>query len=118
MVRQELSAVTKAYDFVLWLLPHVAGFARTHRFTLGDRIEEGALDLLELLVEASYTSEKRGLLRQANLRLSRLRYLVRLAKDLHLLTIRQYAFAAGSMESIGGEIGGWLKQQAAREARA
>ena len=48
-----LRAVTKTYDFTLWLLPHLAKFSRDHRFTLGNRLEEGALEVLELLVEAS-----------------------------------------------------------------
>jgi hypothetical protein len=65
----EVSAVTRMYDLTLWLLPHTAKFTRAHRFTLGDRIEEGALETLELLVEASYTRDKRELLRRANRRL-------------------------------------------------
>jgi len=109
----ELSVVTKTYDFTLWLLPHVARFPREHRFTLGDRMEEGSLAILELLVEAAYTRDKRDLLKRANLRLERLRYLVRLAKDLHLISIKQYEFAIRSMQSIGAEIGGWAKHQGA-----
>ena len=31
-------AVSKAYDFVLWLLPKVEKFPRTFRFTVGDRV--------------------------------------------------------------------------------
>ena len=108
----EVSAVTKTYDFVLWLLPHIAGFSRQHRFTLGDRMEEGALEILELLVEASYTRDKRDLLRRANMRLERLRYLIRLAKDLKLLSISQYEFAARALLAVGAEVGGWAKQQA------
>ena len=37
----EISVVTKTYDFTLWLLPHLAKFSRDHRFTLGNRLEEG-----------------------------------------------------------------------------
>jgi hypothetical protein len=108
---EELRAVTKAYDFTLWLLPHLAKFSRDHRFTLGDRLEEGALEVLELLVEASYSGEKRPLLQRANVRLNRVRFLVRLAKDLRQLSLKQYEFAARAIDGIGMEIGGWLKQQ-------
>ena len=75
----EMRAVTKAYDFTLWLLPHLAKFSRDHRFTLGNRLEDGALEILDLLVQASYAAEKQALLRQANSRLNRVRYLLRLA---------------------------------------
>ena len=111
-MRQEVSAVRKTYDFILWLMPHLAHFSRLHRFTLGDRMEERALEVLELLVEASYTRQKLDLLHRANLRLEQLRYLIRLAKDMHEITIKQYALAAQALEVIGSEIGGWMKQQA------
>ena len=77
----ELRAVTKTYDFSLWLLPHLGTFSRDYRFSLGNRLEEGILEVLELLVQASYAAEKRALLPGANTRLNRVRYLIRLAKD-------------------------------------
>ena len=111
-MRNDPSVVVKTYDFVLWLLPHLAGFSRQHRFTLGDRMENQALEILDLLVQASYSREKRDLLRQANLGLERLRFLIRLAKDLRLLSGSQYEFAGRAMYGIGSEIGGWTKQAA------
>jgi len=110
----EISVIAKTYDLTLWLLPHTAGFSRQHRFTLGSRIEEGILETLETLVEASYTRDKRDLLDRANRCIERLRYLLRLAKDLKLLTIKQYEFAVRALHAIGGEIGGWRKQQTQR----
>ena len=111
----ELSAITKTYDLVLWLLPHIAKFPREHRFTLGNRLEEGVLEILETLVEASYAKEKVLLLQKANLRLERVRYLLRLSKDLRLITVKQYEFASESLLSIGKEVGGWLKRQTAKQ---
>lgn len=115
---EELRAVTKAYDFTLWLLPHLAKFSRDYRFTLGNKLEEGALEILELLVEASYAGEKRTLLQRANIRLNRVRFLVRLAKDLQQISLKQYEFAARAIDGIGVEIGGWLKQQGERKKEA
>jgi hypothetical protein len=106
---EEISAVAHAYDLTLWMLPHIASFSRQHRFTLGNRLEETALEVLETLVEASYASEKTALLTKANLCLERLRYLVRLCKDLHLFSLKQYEFAAESIHNLGSEIGGWVK---------
>ena len=37
------TAVTKAYDALLWLMGHVGKFPRSHRFVLGDRIESRML---------------------------------------------------------------------------
>ncbi len=84
----EISVIVKTYDFTLWLLPHLTKFSRDHRFTLGNRLEEDALEVLELLVEASYASEKRPLLQRANTRLNRIRYLVRLTKNLRQISLK------------------------------
>jgi hypothetical protein len=111
----EPSVIAKTYDFTLWLLPHLAKFSRDHRFTLGNRLEEGALEVLDLLVAASYAGDKLALLQQANARLNRVRYQIRLAKDLRQLSVKQYEFAARAIDDIGSEIGGWLKQQSRRK---
>ena len=87
---EEVSAVAKMYDFTLWLLPHIAKFSRDHRFTLGDRMEVGALEILgEMPQRCSILAISAHRLRRANNRRESLRYLVRLAKDLQLLNIKQ-----------------------------
>jgi hypothetical protein len=65
--------------FLLWLIPTLEKFPRAQRFLLGDRIEVTALDVLERLIEATFSRERRGLLQQANLGLEKLRHLLRLA---------------------------------------
>jgi hypothetical protein len=111
VAENELSVVTKTYDLALWVLPHVSRFPRNHRFTLGDRLESGVLDVLELLVDATCMRQKANTLRAAQLKLHRVRYLVRLAKDLGIFSVRQYEFAATSIAAIATELGGWLRQQ-------
>ena len=108
---EDLDVVTKTYDLILWLLPQVAKFPRSHRFTLGERLESLALDILERLIEAQYRSKKLTLLYDTNVKLEQLRFLVRLAKDLKLFSVRRYGFAAKGIDEIGVLLGGWIKQQ-------
>jgi hypothetical protein len=103
----------KAYDLVLWSCQHVARFPRSHRFVLGERIERNLYDLLESLIQARYTRERRPLLARANLTLEVLRFQVRLARDLQCLRVGSYGFAARSLDEIGRLVGGWLKSGAA-----
>jgi hypothetical protein len=98
------------YRFILWLIPTLEKFPRGQRFLLGDRIENAALDVLDLLIQATYTRERRAMLQSANLGLERLRILSRLASDLHYLDPRRYEHAARSIDEVGRCIGGWLKQ--------
>ena len=56
--------VGRAYDFSLWLLPKVEKFPRSYRFSVGDRLVATTLDLLLLLVVASYPAKKAHLVQQ------------------------------------------------------
>lgn len=101
--------VEKAYQFLLWLVPTLEKFPKSQKFLLADRIQVLALDVLEGLVEATYTKNAVPLLRTANLRLEKLRFLFRLSHDLHLLDPRRYEFAARAVDEIGRLVGGWIK---------
>ena len=106
--------VGKTYDFVLWLLPKVEGFPRSYRFSVGDRLVGQGLDLLQTLVQSAYTSDKARLLQQASLQTNGIRYLLRLAKDLRLLSLEAYGFSSGALEEIGRMVGGWQRSVARR----
>ncbi len=67
------------------------------------------MEILELLVEAAYSQSKMELLKAANLKLEKLRYLIRLAKDLRAINIKAYGHAAKLIDGVGRSIGGWLK---------
>jgi hypothetical protein len=109
-----VTVVPKAYDLVLWLIPRVNEFPRTQRFVLGARIEATALDLLDALVEAQYRRDKAAVLDRANALLMKLRYLLRLANDLHLLGTRRHEHVSERIEELGRMVGGWTKHQRAR----
>ena len=51
-------ALESMYRFVLWLVPTVEKFPRRQKFLLGDRLQATALDVLERLVEATYTRDR------------------------------------------------------------
>ena len=96
-----------AYEFVLWLIPKVDGFPRAHRFTVGERLTANGLDLLTTLVEAAYARDKAELLQQANRKINATRYLLRLAKDLRLLSVDSWGFSVDKLDEIGRMAGGW-----------
>ena len=102
-------AVSKAYDFVLWLVQKVETFPRSHRFTIGDRLATNGLDLLTALVEASYTRDKASLLDAASRKVNSTRLLLRMAKDLKLMSLDAYGFSATQLDELGRMVGGWSK---------
>ena len=58
--------LVKWYDVAKWLLERVDSFPKNQRFIFGQRIASDALDILALLVEASYRRDKVALLEDAN----------------------------------------------------
>lgn len=112
------AAVEAHYHFLVWLIPTVTKFPKNHKFTLGDRIQGTAIDVLEALIEATYTSDRVQHLRHANLGIEKLRFLLRLAADLTLLDRRRYEHAARALDETGRLVGGWIKAHAAAKGGA
>jgi hypothetical protein len=73
IARRAGPALEAHQQFILWLVPTIERFPRSQKFLLGDRIQATALDVLEALVEATYTRDRRGHLARANLGLEKLR---------------------------------------------
>jgi hypothetical protein len=119
----DLPVFVKWVDFLSWLLPTTEKFPQRSRFTFANRIDNLALDLVEDLVEARYAHEKRGILTRANLRLEKLRILLRLCHELRYLPLLRlchelrylphgkYEYAMRAINETGKMLGGWRKQQ-------
>src|SRR3954463_14676800 len=97
MKETELLVISKTYDLVKWSCEHTSRFPRNHRFALGERMELRLYTLLETLIEARYTRDRRDLLRRANLSLEVLRFQMRLAKYLQCLRVNSYEFASKAL---------------------
>ena len=107
-------AVQSCHELLLWLIPQLDKLPRARRFTMGERIEAGLIDVLELLVEAAYTHAKEVPLRRANLRLEVVRHLWRLGFELKDVATRQYEHGAKLIDDLGRQIGGWLRSRGQR----
>ena len=81
--------LVKWYDFTRWLLERIDSFPKNQRFVFVTRLADHALDVLETLVEESYSRRKTELLARVNRKIEMLRWLVRLAKDRKVLPEKQ-----------------------------
>ncbi|MBF0452839.1 MAG: diversity-generating retroelement protein Avd [Candidatus Magnetomorum sp.] len=108
-LNEDLPIFVKWVDFTKWLLPVTAKFPQRTRFTFANRLDNFALDMVEDLVEARYTKKRKNILQKANLRLEKMRILIRLCKDMNLISYKSYEFAIKAMNEIGQMLGGWIK---------
>lgn len=108
--RETGPALEAMYQFLLWLILHLEKFPRSQKFLLGDRLQTQALSVLESLIAATYLGQERTRhLRSANLELEKVRFGIRLAKDLGHLDFARYEYAVRSLHEVGSLVGGWLK---------
>ena len=105
-------AVEAHFQLINWLIETVERFPKAQKFLLGDRIQTTALDVLECLIEATYTRDRRAQLLRANLGLEKLRFFFRLAFEQRHLDVRRYEHAARTIDEVGRLIGGWAKAHA------
>jgi hypothetical protein len=108
---EELPIFTRWVQFLEWLLPATEKFPKRVRSTFADRINNLALGIVEDLVEARYSRDKQLLLQRVNLRLEKLRILLRLCHRLRYLPHQGYEHATRSLNEVGRMLGGWMKQQ-------
>ncbi|NLA08279.1 MAG: diversity-generating retroelement protein Avd [Parcubacteria group bacterium] len=95
---------------MLWLHPVVNKFPKSQRFVLGQQIENELLEIIKDIILANSERNKTEILKRINIRLDTLRTLIRLAKDLRFLSIKQYGDAAVKMNEIGKLLNGWMKR--------
>lgn len=103
--------LAKTYDLLKVGVPFVSRLPKAHKFTFGDRLLNLLWELLEDLIEASYSpaKEKRQLLLKVNINLEKLRYYFRIGFDLGLYPSKKYRDFAQRLDEIGRMCGGWLK---------
>ena len=105
---------TKTYDLLLWLIPRTTTFPREQRFVLARHIQDVALRFQECLIEAGTLPKesrqaKLNWLNKADVELTKLRFHLRLCRDLQLLDAGQHQHVSRMLDEIGRLLGGWFK---------
>ena len=103
--------IDDCHGLLKWLIPLLDQFPRSRRFTLGERLESGLLDVLEECVDAAYSKHKQIQLNTANRRLSSVRHLWRLAWELQVISRKRYFYGSRQLVHIGTQIGAWQKSR-------
>lgn len=70
--------------------------------------------MLTSIVNAAYSQKKESQLRDASDHVNAIRYLLRLSKDLKLMSVDSYGFSAERLDEIGRMLGGWRKSLPSR----
>ena len=101
----------KLYELYKLLSSLHGSIPKSQRYTLWQRCENLNLTLLELLLEAAAKKEKERLniLYQMSQKLDLLKILIRLAKEMKVISLKKYTVIQTMLQESGKMIGGWLK---------
>jgi len=106
----ELLVLQRWEEFCAWLIPHSGRWPKSSRFTFGQRVQNHALDIVELLVLARWEPKRRRRnLHQANMLLERLRHLFRLARGAEIMSPSGFESAMRGLDETGRLLGGWRR---------
>jgi hypothetical protein len=110
-VVSKLKICQKLYDFNSWMLLLVNRFPASHRFLLGSKIFQLGFELMELSAQANQVigQEREVLQKQLASKMDSLRLAIRLAKDLRLISYKQYSQAADRTAEITRMLNSWRK---------
>jgi hypothetical protein len=104
----ELLVLARFEEFTAWLLERTARWPKGVRFTLTQRLENHAFDVVEELVVARYSrAGRRARLDSINLRLERMRHLLRLAHGARACPAATFESALRALDEVGRMLHGW-----------
>ena len=110
MAREELLVIDQTYELLKWFLGRLEKFPRSHRYGLGQQIEQRLYAVFDGLMRAKYATaaDKREALIGVNLDLESLRMLCRLAHELGMLPHKSQEYAVREMIEIGRMVAGGM----------
>jgi len=87
------------------------GFPKTKRYTIGQRLDQITLEVIELVIIASYLphEQKLPVLRKIGAKTDLLKILIRLCKETKCVENNHYQHLVAQLIEIGKMLGGWMK---------
>lgn len=113
----DIPIIQRLYDFYQLLYQYLKLFPKKDRHSLGERLENITIEVLENFFQAS---RKKGqnkvlLLQETSAKLDVLKILIRLAKDIQALDNKKYLQLEQLLQEVGRMLGGWLKASQEKE---
>tara|TARA_B100001971_G_C17968067_1_gene420893 strand:+ start:345 stop:680 length:336 start_codon:yes stop_codon:yes gene_type:complete len=108
-MKENYPIFVKWIDTLDWILDRTEKFPKSVRFTFSSRIAQHSLDVLEGIVEAIYTKDRKHVLEKLNLYIEKLRVLFRISFKRRYLSSAQFEYISLQLNETGRMVGGWKK---------
>lgn len=108
-MQNEAPLFQKIYDFYKLFYTYIDHFPKKSREVLGQKIEQIILEILELILKASYSREKIISLGNASLKLDFLKVLIRITYETKTIDQKKYLLMEKELQEMGRMLGGWIR---------
>ena len=111
MQKEDFTIWQKIYDLLVISMPIICKMPKSNRFILGQQIESKLLELLDMVAKINkmQLSERKKYFSQISCLLDSIQSRWQLAKDLKLVSIKQYLRLMEKTNEISKLIYNWLK---------
>lgn len=104
----QLMIYKQAYDLTVNLMPLTKNMDRGYKFTLGERINNASVEMLLCVYRINTSRENRErYFVSAREQVELVRLLLRLMKDLRLVSLNRFTRLNENVESISKQLAGW-----------
>ena len=110
-MQNEIPIIQKTYDFYRELYLVVEKMPKKDKYSLGERLQKTTLDLLELIITASFLERvtKSAYLEKSSIKLDLLKILIRLTHEIKAIDNKKYLLLEEKLQEIGKMLGGWIR---------
>ena len=104
---EKLVLFQKVYDLILEIHPIIITFPKNERFTLGQKMENTLLSILEIVIVVNLGKVSSNYFKKIDVELQKLKIFIRLSKDLRFISIKTYGSLEKRVVEIGKLFGGF-----------
>ena len=87
---ENLKIIQKIYELVVYYQHLFIKFPKSYKYTLGDRINNSLIGFYLLILKVNRSKNKKTLEDNIDLKLDEIRLLVRMSRELNLISLKQY----------------------------
>jgi hypothetical protein len=114
-LHNNLPVYKASYDLLVHVFEQVRHFNRDYKYTLGERLQNEAVDLITHIYRANGERKKTPYLEKAITNVEVLKLYIRLTRDLKLINIPHFADMSQKLENVSKQLIGWHKSQVKKE---
>ena len=108
---QELPVYKASYDLLIEIFQFTKDFSKDYKYTVGESLKKETIELLTLIFRANSKTDKQLVLQEARERIEVIRLFIRLMKDMHQISVKEFVQVNQKVEDVSKQLTGWQKNQ-------